>query len=136
MLILKLSDKLNLRRGEESIALSNLSIYYTCKNKKFSSNINTFKIPAPTWNDNFELPVGLFSVSYIQDYFEYILKTHGENMKNPSARINVSRIENRIIFKSKTRYSFELLTAELIKLLGSAENIITKSENSKYVPHF
>ena len=32
ILILKLSDKLDLRRGEKSIALSNLSIYYTWKN--------------------------------------------------------------------------------------------------------
>ena len=31
VLILKLTDKLDLRRGEKSIALSNLSIYYTWK---------------------------------------------------------------------------------------------------------
>ena len=34
VLILKLTDKLDLRRGEKSIALSNLSIYYTWKNIK------------------------------------------------------------------------------------------------------
>ena len=34
VLILKLTDKLDLRRGEKIIALSNLSIYYTWKNKK------------------------------------------------------------------------------------------------------
>ena len=39
-LILKLTDKLDLRRGEKSIAFSNLSIYYTWKNIK-SSYINT-----------------------------------------------------------------------------------------------
>ena len=32
VLILKLTDKLDLRRSEKSIALSNLSIYYTWKN--------------------------------------------------------------------------------------------------------
>ena len=37
--------------------------------------INKFKISAPTWNDNFELPDGSYSVSNIQDYFEYILKS-------------------------------------------------------------
>ena len=26
------------------------------------------------WNDKFELPDGLYSVSDIQDYFEYIIK--------------------------------------------------------------
>ena len=35
VLILKLTDKLDLRRGEKNITLSNLSIYYTWKNKKF-----------------------------------------------------------------------------------------------------
>ena len=74
VLIFKLADKLDLRRGEKSIALSNLSIYYTWKNIKSSYNNNKFKISAPTWNDEFELPDGSYSVSDIQDYFEYILK--------------------------------------------------------------
>ena len=36
VLTLKLTDKLDWRRGEKSIALSNLSIYYTWKNIKNS----------------------------------------------------------------------------------------------------
>ena len=52
VLILKFTDKLDLRRGENRIALSNLSIYYTWKNIKSSYNNNKFKISAPTWNDN------------------------------------------------------------------------------------
>ena len=48
VLILKLTDKLDLRRGEKSIALSNLSIYYTWKNMKNSCNNNKFKISALT----------------------------------------------------------------------------------------
>ena len=64
-LILKLTDKLDLRRGEMSIALSNLSIYYTWKNIKSLYNSNKFKISAPTWDDKFELPDGLYSVSDI-----------------------------------------------------------------------
>ena len=72
VLILKLTNKLDLRIGENSIALSNLSIYYTWKNIKSSHNNNKFKISTPTWNDKFELPDGLYSVSDIQDYFEYI----------------------------------------------------------------
>ena len=42
ILILKLTDKLDLRRGEKIIALSNLSIYYTCKNIKSSYNNKKF----------------------------------------------------------------------------------------------
>ena len=51
VLILNLTDKIDLRRGEKSIALSNLSIYYTWQNIKSSYNNNKFKISAPTWND-------------------------------------------------------------------------------------
>ena len=72
VLELKLTNKLDLRLGEKIIALSNLSIYYTWKNIKNSYNNNKFKISAPTWNDEFELPDGSYSVSNIQDYFEYI----------------------------------------------------------------
>ena len=61
VLILKLTNKLDLRIGEKIIALSYLSIYYTLKNIKSTCNNNKFKISAPTWNDKFELPNGLYS---------------------------------------------------------------------------
>ena len=70
--VLTLTSKLDLRIGEKVVALSNLSIYYTCRNIKSSYNNNKFKKSAPTWNDKFELPDGSYSVSDIQDYFEYI----------------------------------------------------------------
>ena len=135
VLILKLTDELDLTRGEKIIALSNLCIYYTWKNMKSSYNNNKFKISAPTWNDKFELTDGSYSVSDIQDYFEYILKEHGENTDNPSIQIYVNKIENRITFKIKDGYSLELLTPETMKLLGSTENKITKDKNGKNVPH-
>ena len=56
VLTLKLTNKLDLRLGGKIIALSNLSIYYTWKSIKSSCNNNKFKISAPTWNDEFELP--------------------------------------------------------------------------------
>ena len=65
-------NKLDLRIGETVIVLSILSIYYTWKNIKSSCNNNKFKISAPTWNDKSELPDGSYSVSDIQDHFEYI----------------------------------------------------------------
>ena len=52
VLVLKLTDKLDLRRGQKPIALSNLSIYYTWKNVKSSYNNNKFKISAPTWSES------------------------------------------------------------------------------------
>ena len=74
VLALKLTNKLDLRIVEKVITLSNLSIYYTWRNIKNSYNNNKFKMSAPTWNDEFELPDGSYSVSNIQDFFEYILK--------------------------------------------------------------
>ena len=130
VLIRKLTNKLDLRIGEKVIALSNLSIYYTWKNIKSSYNNNKSKISTLTWNDEFELPDGSYSVSDIQDYFEYILKKHGESVDKPSVQIYVNKIENRVTFKIKNGYSLELLTPETRKLLGS-----TKDKNGENVPH-
>ena len=87
VLLLKLTDKSDLRNGQKTIALSSFSIYYTWKNIKSSYNNNKFKISAPTWSEEFKLPDGSYSVSDIQDYFEYILKKHSESVDNPSIRI-------------------------------------------------
>ena len=73
-ILINLPDKIRLNRSDKFVALSNLSIYYTRKNIKTSYKNNNLKISAPTWNNKFELPDGSYSVSDIQDYFEYILK--------------------------------------------------------------
>ena len=52
VLVLKLTNELDLRSGKRVIALSNLSVYYTWRNTKDSYNNNKFKISAPTWNYN------------------------------------------------------------------------------------
>ena len=135
ILKLKLTSKLDLRIGEKVIALSNLSIYYTWKNIISSYNDNKFQISTPTWSDKFELPDGSYSVSDIQDYFEYILKKHGEDIDKPSVPIHVNKIENRITFKIKDRHSLELLTKETTKLLGSTKTKVTKDKNGENVPH-
>ena len=76
VLVLKLIDKLDLRRGQKSVALTNLSIYYTWKNIKSSYNNSKFKISAPTWSDEFKLPDGSYSILDIHEYFEYMLIIH------------------------------------------------------------
>ena len=134
-LILKLTNKLDLRISKKVIALSNLSIYYTWKNIKSSYNNNKFKISAPTWNDEFELPDGSYSISDIQDYFEYILKKHGEDIDKPSVQIYVNKIENRVTSKIKNGYSLERLTPEKMTLLGSTKNKINKDKNGENVSH-
>ena len=81
------------------------------------------------------MPDGSYSVSDIQDCFEYILKKHGENTDKPSIQIYVNKIENRVTFKIKNGYSLEHSTPETMKLLGSTENKITKDKSGENVPH-
>ena len=78
LLAWRFTNKIESRIGKKVIALSNSSIYYTWKNIKSPYNNNKFKISAPTWNDEFELPDECYFTSDIQDYFEYILKKHVE----------------------------------------------------------
>ena len=104
VLLVKLVDKLKLRGDQKSVALSNLSIHYTWRNIKSSYKNNKFKISAPTWSDEFELPDGSYSISSIQDYFEYILKKHSESVDDPPIKILVSKNENRLTFKIKNGY--------------------------------
>ena len=75
------------------------------------------------------------SVSDIQNYFEYIFKKYGEKTVNPSIRIYINKIENRITFQIIKGYYLELLTPETMKLLGSTKSKITINENGENVPN-
>ena len=108
--IYQFNDKLNLKNPNKNMALANLSICYTWKNIKSEYNNNKFKISAPTWKDEFNLPDGFYSVSDIQNYFEYLAKKHETIVDNPPVQIYVNKIKNRIIFKIKTGYKLELLS--------------------------
>ena len=72
------TDKMNLKNPNKNMALANLSIYGTWKNIKsvYNNNNNNskFKVSAPTWNDEFNLPD--------ESYFDkIILNTSSKNMK-------------------------------------------------------
>ena len=47
-LLINLTDKIDLKRKDKYISLSNLTIYYTWKNIKMSCKNNKFNISAPT----------------------------------------------------------------------------------------
>ena len=81
-LLLNFLDKINLKRSDKYVVLSNLSI-------------NEFKISTPT--------------SDLQDYFSYIIKKHETVTDNPPIRIYLNEIENRITFRIKTVHYLELL---------------------------
>ena len=110
------TDNLNLKNPSKNMALANLSMYYTWKNIKSEYNNNKFKMHPPTWNDEFNLPDGSYSVSDIQDYFEYIIKKHETIADNLPVQIYVNKIKNRIVFQTKTGYKLEILTEETMQL--------------------
>ena len=96
VLILKLTDKLHLRRGDKSIVLS------------------------PTWNVNLNYQMNYHILYQIfKVTLSIFKKKHGENFEKPSIRIYVNKIENRVTFIIKTGYYLELLTAKTMKLLGT-----------------
>ena len=101
---LSLVDKLNLKDPNKNMALANSSIYYTWKNIKSAYNNNKFKISAPTWNDEFDLLDGSYSIADIQGYFEFIIKKHRTLTENLPAQIYSNKIKNRNVFKVKNGY--------------------------------
>ena len=84
---LTLADKRNLKDPSKNMTFANLSIYYTWENIKSACNNNKFKISAPTWNDEFNLPDGSYSIADIQDYFELIIKKHETLTENLPVKI-------------------------------------------------
>ena len=123
---LSLVDKLNLKDPNKNMVLTDLSIYYTWKNIKSAYNNNKFKISAPTWNDKLDLPDGSYSIADIQDYFEFIIKKHGNLAENPPVQIYPNKIKTRIVFKVKTGCKLELLSLETMNLLGSTKKTLIK----------
>ena len=125
-LLLNLSNKINLKRSDKYVALSNLIIYfhlsinslYMEKIKKSYRNTK-FKISGKTWNEKSELPDGSCSESDVQNYLEYVIKKHNTFTNNPPITIYVNKIKNRIMFIIKKGYYLELLTPETMKLLRS-----------------
>ena len=129
-----LIDNLDLKNPNKNMALANLSIYYTRENVKSIYNNNKFKISASIWNETFDLPDGSYNISEIQDYIEYIIKKHETIGENAPMLIYGNTINNRIVFKIKSRYKLELLSKETMKLLGITKDIIDSDKNSENIP--
>ena len=92
---------------------------------------NKVKISGPTWNDEFDFPNGSYSISDIQDYFEFIIKKHETLTENPPIQIYPNKIKNRIVFKLKTGFKFELLSLKTMKILGSTKQDADKIKMEK-----
>ena len=72
--VLNSSQKLHLRSSNKLVTLQYLPLYYTWKKIRKQYKNNKFKITSPTWNGEFELLDGSYSMSDIQHYIEYIIK--------------------------------------------------------------
>ena len=94
---LDLTDKLDFKDLKKNMALANLSIYYTWKTIKSECTNNKVKISAPTWNDTFDLLDGSYSISDIQDYFEFIIKKHETLTEIPLVQLDWNKIKNRTV---------------------------------------
>ena len=132
-LALRLTKKMDLTRGDARVVLSNLNISYTWKNMKKSNKNIKFKISIPTWDEELELPDSYYSVSDIQNYFDYIIKKHKTLTEYLLIGVCINRIENRITFKIKTGYHLAPSTPQPMKLHCINEKRLTKDKNSQNV---
>ena len=74
---------------------------------------------------------GSYSVSYIQNYIEYIVKKHETLTTIPPIHVYINKINNRLVFKIKNGYKLELPTPETMKLFGSIKILIDKTKKEK-----
>ena len=129
------TNKLDLR-GNKTVSLLNLSIYYTWKNIKEEYNNNTFRLSSPTWSQELTLKDGPYTIEDIQDVFLWVVKKHETDITSSEESpilIYPNRIENRIIFKVKTGYKLELLTNNTMRLLGDGP-VVDTTKNGENVP--
>ena len=110
-------------------------MYCTWKKIKMSYKNNKFQISSARWKEKFQLPDGSYYVSYIQDYFEYIIKKHLTVTANPPIRIYVNKVEKKVTFRIKEKYYLKMLSPETMKLSVGTKSKITKDENSEKIPH-
>ena len=80
------------------------------------------------------MPDGSYSIADIQDYFEFIIKKHKTLAENPPIQIYPNKIKNRISFKVKTGCKLELLSPEILKLLGSTKKDVDQDKDGENVP--
>ena len=97
---LYLTNKLDLRRSK-TIALANLSIYYTWENINSKYKNNKFKISGPTWSQTFDLQM---------DHTKYqIFKTNNRpKIENRTSRTRFITlyVQNDYLQNSKLLYEF------------------------------
>ena len=128
---LDLTEKLNFKHPKKNMALANLSIFYTWENIKSEYNNSKFKISALTWNDNFDLPDGSYSISDIRITLNLSSKTQNFDWKSTSSQF--IKIKNRIVFKIKMDYKLELWNKTHGTMRGSTKKDFDKDKDGESV---
>ena len=122
-LLLDLSDKIDFRRKDKYIAISNL-------------DMEKYKKVIIIMNLKYQLQHRMKNLNYLMDHILYkTLKQHVEKTVNAPIKIYINKIENRITFKIKTGFYLELLTPETTKLLDGTKSKTRKDKNGKNVPY-
>ena len=131
ILILKLAYKIDLRRAEKIIALSNLSIYYTWKNIKDSYNNNKSKITAPTLNNKFELPDGYRFLSFAKNMGKNSSNKYGQKLLDSAKKSATNAI------KTASKRAIQKTAQATGDLIGNkiADQIISVSKKSSTELH-
>ena len=94
--------------------------------------LHEFKIFAPTWNDEFDLPDQILFQAFM--IILSVLLKHETIADASPVQIYVNKIKNRVVFKIKTDYKLELLTVETMKFIGSINKDEDQNKNDENVP--
>ena len=86
---------------------------------------------AQTWNDEFELPDGSYSVSDIQDYIENIISKRETLTKILLTHIYINKINNRLVFKIKHGYKLELQSPETMKSFDTTKKFNRQNKKQR-----
>ena len=106
-----------------------MSTYYPWKKIRKQYKNNKLKIVAPTWNDEFKLSDGSYSVTNIQDCIKYIINETLTTI--PLIYVYINRINDRLVFEIKGGYKLELQAPETMKFFGSTKKLVDKTQMEK-----
>ena len=93
-------------------------------------NNNKFKI---SWNGEYDLPDGSYSVSNVQDYFEFIIKKHETLTQNlPYKFIQIKSKLN--CFRSKNRLQTRIVVSRNNETIREYKKDVDKDKGGEDVP--
>ena len=149
-LILRLQNKMDLSLRKKSVALANLSIYYSWKNISSELKNNKLIIGYDDSDQEWTVPIvdGSYSAKTISDYIFGSIEENRDRDKDsfwnnakkrgdePSEifKLYHDKIRNRTAYVIKNKYYIKLPTKEIRHLLGISKEKIEGSDYGDLVP--